>query len=171
MFFQILAHTPVWVFPLLAGLIFIGYTQSKERTVSMTRVAIVPAAMLILSLSAIWSTFGFGALATTSWLIAVAFAVFLSKLMGPIRGVSVVPGTRHFHLPGSWIPMCLILAIFTTRFVVGASLSMHAGLRVEPVFIAASALSYGLLSGVFLGRMMRIFRAGQSPNGSAVPAF
>lgn len=46
MLLQILTHTPVFVWALLAGLIALGVTQSRDRRVAPARLLALPALML-----------------------------------------------------------------------------------------------------------------------------
>ena len=43
---QILTHTPLWVFGLFFGLVYLGYLQSRTRQVSRGRLIVLPLAML-----------------------------------------------------------------------------------------------------------------------------
>lgn len=156
MIVQMLTHTPVWVIALFFGLISVGYLQSKDRHVSAKRLVIVPLVMLTLSFIAVWNTFGFIGLGLACWIAAAAFAVLLCQLMGPIDGIAYSTESRRFHLPGSWVLLSLMLAIFATRYVVAASPALNPGLRSVPVFIGATGWAYGLWSGIFLGRMIQI---------------
>ena len=54
---QILTHTPLWVFGLFFGLVYLGYLQSRTRQVSRGRLIVLPLAMLAWSLYSVWSTF------------------------------------------------------------------------------------------------------------------
>ncbi len=54
---QILTHTPLWVFALFFGLVYLGYLQSRTRQVSRGRLIVLPLAMLAWSLYSVWSTF------------------------------------------------------------------------------------------------------------------
>ena len=49
---EILKHTPIWVFFILIALLYLGYIQSKTRTVTIRRAIVIPIAMTALSL--IW---------------------------------------------------------------------------------------------------------------------
>ena len=57
MIIEILRHTPIWVWGILIGLIAIGSTMLRARTVSARRMVILPAAMLVYSLASIMAAF------------------------------------------------------------------------------------------------------------------
>ncbi len=54
----ILRQTPVWVWPLLAGLCWLGLSQTRDRTASLRRVLLVPLAMMGFSIWGMWTAFG-----------------------------------------------------------------------------------------------------------------
>ena len=83
------------------------------------------------------------------------------------------PGLRFdvqrqaFEIPGSWQPMALMMAIFFARYVVGVVLGMAPALTHDPATAAIVSSIYGALSGVFLGRMLRMLRAARAGNPPA----
>src|SRR2546421_8115697 len=48
---QILIHTPIWVFPLFAYLVWLGVKAMRPRTVTIWRSLIVPAVFIVWGLS------------------------------------------------------------------------------------------------------------------------
>eukprot|EP01034_Spumella_vulgaris_P000306 gene306-407_t len=65
---QILIHTPVYVWIILAILIYRGVAASKDRVVRYRSVFIVPAIMLALGLNGVASGFGLQSPAGAAWL-------------------------------------------------------------------------------------------------------
>jgi len=55
---QIIVNTPIWVWGLLAFLIYRGFISSVDREIPLKRVLIIPLIMLALSVQDIVSTFG-----------------------------------------------------------------------------------------------------------------
>jgi len=143
----ILTRTPSWVWLLLAALIALGLTQARARIVGFRRAISVPLVMISLSLYGVVSTTGGRALALLIWATGVAIAVALNFALG---------------VPGSWLPMALILAIFCTKFAVGVSLAIDPSLRDQLVFACATSALYGLLSGSFFARGLALWRLSRS---------
>jgi len=154
--FEIINHTPRWVFALFLGLVFLGLQQTRARTVTLARMTILPLAMLALSFWSAWSTFDGSALGVACWLGAVLGAALLAQHIDFSRDVRFLPDTQSFIMPGSWLPLVLMMAIFFTRYAVGASLAQHGELRSLASFIAMACMAYGIWSGVFFGRMAQI---------------
>ena len=66
---------------------------------------------------------------------------------------------RHnFHLPGSWVPMGLILAVFLMKYGIGVQLAMAPELAHQAGFAYTVSTLYGLLSGLFGARTLRLLR-------------
>lgn len=155
---QILTHTPVWVFGLFVGLIFLGYTQTKIRQLSVKRLAIFPMVMLFLSAMGIVSSFGVHLLSITMWLCGIAIAFAVSHWVAYPKGAHYSRDEQVFSVPGSWLPMGLIMVIFFTKYTVGVLLALHPEQVQSPLFMVSTCLLFGLGSGVFLARAHCIYQ-------------
>lgn len=162
MLLQILQRTPPWVFALFALLVVFGFLQSRTRRISLARVTILPLVLIGLSLSGLWGTFGGNAFAIAAWVAAVLAALLLNRAARWPRKVSYEPGTRSFLVEGSWAPLAVMMIIFFTRYVVTVTLAMHPELAATLWLPVAVSLAYGLMSGAFLARALRIYGARQA---------
>lgn len=170
---DILRHTPVWVWGLLAGLIALGLTQAVPRRVGRTRAALLPLAMLGWSLAnaALRFDSGLVALALPAWALgAAASSAIVAQLPLP-------QGTRwaahHLHVAGSWLPMALILAMFTLGYALGVTLALHPALRADAALAGGASLAFGGFSGIFAGRalaLLQLARGAAAAPASARPA-
>lgn len=168
MVMQILSRTPLWVWGLLAALLVLGFSQTRSRQAALPRVVILPIAMTVLSVSGIVSAFGATPAVLGGWL-AAALTVAALLLQRPVAAGTVYDAaTRQFTLPGSWMPMLLILAIFVTRYAVGVATAIQPLLKLEPLFALGITTLYGVFSGLFAGRALRLVRLALRP--AAVPA-
>lgn len=163
---QILHGTPVWVYPLFLGLALLGYLQSKPRDVAPARLAILPVALAMFSLSRVLGTFGVEALAIAAWVAGTAAALVLNRALKQPAGARWSAATGSFHVPGSWVPLALMMAVFFARYAIAVSLAMAPGLVHSVGFAAAASFGFGLLSGIFLARALRVWS-----QRSAGPAF
>lgn len=122
---QILLHTPTWVWALLAALMWLGFNQTFTRTVSIKRMTITPLAMVALSLYGTANAFGANPQVLLAWMLSASLLATL-VLQQPLPQATHYNGaTRRFVVPGSWVPLALILSIFITKYFVEASLAMH----------------------------------------------
>lgn len=158
MLMNILGGTPVWVWGLLAALVALGLSQSVTRRVSARRAAILPAAMVMLSAGGVLTTFGVRPLALAAWAAGLALAIRFGQDAVTPRGTRWLQEAARFELPGSWLPMGLILAIFCVKYGVGVSLAFTPTLASNAGFEFAVALSYGVFSGLFAARAVALRR-------------
>jgi len=157
----ILSHTPTWVWAMLAALVWMGLAQVRDRNASLLRVSILPVAMTGLSVWGMTGAFGssplFGWVMLTWMLVAaVAFAAF--GMTNAPKGTTYDAATRTYFLPGSWVPLATILAIFLTRYVVNVDIAMNPMLARDEQYTIVVAAMYGLFTGTFLGRAARLWR-------------
>jgi hypothetical protein len=162
MLLEILKRTPPWVYVLFTALAFFGTMQSRTRRISLARVAILPLVLLGLALFGLLSTFGPSGLAIASWLTAVAAAVLLNRLAKWPRKVAYTAATRSFLVAGSWMPLAVMMLIFFTRYAVTVTLAMNPGLAASPWLAPGVSFAYGLMSGAFLARALRILGSARS---------
>ena len=162
MLLEILKRTPTWVFVLFAALVFFGVMQSRTRQITLARVTILPIVLIGLSLSGLWGTFGgngIGAYAIAAWISAVAATVLANRVAKWPRKVVYTAATRTFLVEGSWLPLAVMMAIFFTRYAVTVTLAMNPGLAASPWLGTGVGFAYGLMSGAFLARALRILAA------------
>ncbi|MBI2768909.1 MAG: hypothetical protein HYX47_04770 [Burkholderiales bacterium] len=169
----IVKNTPTWVFGLFAALAALGLSQVRTRDVSAVRMAIMPVAMSGLSL---WGTisafsaspmFGYVLLA---WAAGAALMFGLLAPLAPQAGASYNSTTRTFNVPGSLVPMVLIMGIFLTKYIVGVELAMQPGLAHDGQYTLVVGGLYGVFSGTFAGRAARLWRLALRPAGAASTA-
>lgn len=174
----VLQKTPTWVWGLLAGLVALGASQLVARTASLTRVAVMPVAMTLFSVYGLVSAFGSsgqvpGALA--AWLAAAAIVATLTLALMPATpaGTRYLAASRSFHIPGSPLPLLLILGIFLTKYLVGIEMAMQPSLAHDATFDLEIAALYGVFNGLFIARSARLWRMALAPQAvttAAAPA-
>ena len=159
MLIEILKRTPPWVFVLFFALLALGYVQSKGRTVGRGTAPILAYAMIALSFHGVFSAFGFVPVSITSWVLGVAIAVGPGLKLAIPQGVTFSPETQSCFIPGSWLPLAFMMAIFFTKYVVGVILARQLPIAGEASFVCSVSLGYGLFSGIFLARAIGIRRS------------
>lgn len=162
MLIAILQHTPAWVWGLFAGLIALGLWQTREREMSLARVTILPLAMVALSLSGVFSAFGHFPVALGGWAAGVGAALAFGRQFVAVRGASWSPQSATLRVPGSWLPLVLIVGLFSVKYVAGVSLALHPRLAADAVFAGLMSLAYGSFSGLFLARGLALRRLARS---------
>jgi len=154
MLLQIVQHTPVWVWGLLAALVAYGWTQTRRREISLARLTVVPLVLLALSFAGVVSTFAHATVAILAWGAGVAAAVTIGRPFVKVRGASWSPETGLLQVPGSWLPMGLMLGLFLIKYGVGVTLAMNHAMAANTAFGAGCGLAYGIFSGLFAARTL-----------------
>jgi hypothetical protein len=173
---QIIQNTPVWVWALLTGLLGLGGSQLFDRQVSLVRAMVMPVAMTGLSVYGLVSAFGTSG--TTGavlgvWLLAAALIAALALWFQPAapKGTHYAGSSRSFYIPGSAMPLVLILGIFLTKYFVGVELAMQPALARDGGFALQIAVLYGVFNGLFAARSLRLMRlAGRNAPRAATTA-
>ena len=150
------ASLPVWPFVILAGLVLLGYRQSRDRVVQPGTLAKVALAMLALSLYGVTTAFGAHMIPVLAWAVAFVVAVFLGGPLLAPRGLAKEGAA--VRMPGSWVPLGLMLGIFMTKFGLGFATGMGAHVLQEAWFGAAVSAALGLFSGAFAARAAAVHR-------------
>ncbi len=149
---------PIWVWPLLVLLLFIGYMASKPRQTSIIVFYCLPLLGLI-SISSVaslpfqtvaWTGFAIGYVAGA----AGAYLLQNKWLLGK-QG-------RTISLSGEWFTMLVLMVIFWMNFAGGMMEAINPGLYSTEGFIALSALLVGAAAGSFLGRALKVIKYSRS---------
>ncbi|HZY19625.1 MAG TPA: DUF6622 family protein [Ramlibacter sp.] len=162
----ILRHTPPWVWGLFAGLLALGLSQLRDRTASLLRVSLLPVAMTAFSAWGTVSAFASSPLFGAALNVWIGLAVALFALIAPGRANATYhPGSRSFDLPGSAVPLLLILGLFLVKYAVGVELAMDPHRMTNGTFALTVAALYGAFTGLFVGRAARLWRLAMRPRG------
>jgi len=153
---QILAHTPTWVFVLFAALAWFGAMQLVTRRARLGRVVGIAAGMSAFGLFGVVSAFPASSLALPLALAAGAAAAALVTRMPTPVGTRYDADQRRFVLPGSAVPLVLMMGLFAVKYAVGVTLALQPDVRTAPAFALAVPLLYGTFGGIFAGRALRL---------------
>lgn len=167
MILGILQHTPVWVWVVFVAILLLGLQQTRARDVSIGRATILPGVMILLSLSGVLGAFAHVPLAWVAWAAGVGLSLLLAGKAVAVRGASPSTQPGHLRIPGSFVPVVLILAVFTTKYTAGVALAMNPSLAANTGVAVALSLVYGAFSGLFWGRAQSLRAAIRDNRGGA----
>ena len=167
---RILTNTPLWVFALLAYLIWQGSQSLRPRTQPIWRMLIVPLVFFLMGLSRLVTARDRGIEPLLAWLVAaVLFASLALSLRPKLLAVDRKSGT--VTRPGSSTPLARNITVFVLQYAVAVATAMklepHAAVAI--IGHAVSGASAGYFSGfaVALLRRYRNFDAGENSGGRA----
>jgi uncharacterized protein DUF6622 len=150
---QILIHTPIWVFPLFAYLVWLGFKATRPRTVTIWRSLIVPAVFIVWGLSRLLSRQDYSWPLVT-WVAAAAVLLVIGLLTA--RPFELDHTTGEIKRPGSWVPLIRNITVFALQYTVAviAAVDPH---DATAAAIVGRAISGGT-TGYFLGRTVALLR-------------
>lgn len=155
---EVVARTPYWVWALFAFLLFIGIRGLKPTTASFARLAILPVVFLAWGLSGFATTYGLRPVGITVWIAALAVGAGIGLLVA--RSIEIHSDKERglISLPGTAVNLVLILIIFATKYTLGALAGMRPEITGELLYMATDVGVSGLLTGMFAGRLLGLWR-------------
>ncbi len=155
---QIVSNTPLWVWGIFLGLVWLGTIQLRPRVTSFGRVLGVAFIMSAFSLMGTVSSFGASAGALLAWLGGALAVGWLTSRIALSEDTRYLPERRAFEVPGSWAPLGLMMGVFAVKYVSGVLMGIHAPVTQEPWFAPLLGMVSGEFSGAFIGRAGRLMR-------------
>jgi hypothetical protein len=147
--FQIVANTPLWVWLLMAVILWLGWWGLQPRVVPPARLAILPLVGLGTSLATIVQSADPG-LAIIVWLVVLAAALPLGYAIGGARAVRLLEDGR-LAIAGGWFMLGFGLSIFLVRYALGVLFGIAPALKAAPLWVAVSGGVGGVVAGIGIG--------------------
>jgi len=154
---EILRQTPSWVFGLFSVLLALGIMQSRPRRVSRSGILALPAAMAILSIYGTASAFGTAPEAWLGWLVGLLGALWMGTVLRMSKDVITTTDGLGRIVPGSWIPLVLMMAIFSTKYMVGMAFARQLTMVGLVPFVVGICVLYGAFTGLIAARALAIW--------------
>lgn len=148
--FQIVANTPLWVWPLMVFVLWLGWRGLQPRTVPPWRPAILPLVSIGTSLTGVAQSMQPG-LALAGWAVALAATLPLGVAIGSRRVARWRPEDGRLEIDGGWFTLCFGISIFAVRYALGVLFGVLPALRAEPLWICLSGGVGGFVAGIGLG--------------------
>jgi hypothetical protein len=159
--YQIVVNTPLWVWPLMLFVLWLGWRGLQPRTMLPARLAILPLVGLATSLAGIAQSLQPG-LALAGWAAALLAALPLGWIIGARRPVRLRPEDGRLEVAGGWFALAFGISIFAVRYTLGVLSGVMPHLRAAPLWIVLSGGVGGIVTGIGLGwlanLLMRAYR-------------
>ncbi len=154
----ILSHTPIWVWGLFALLLLLGYLATRDRTMPIWRVLLLPAVMATLFAT---SVVGGGLAALPAILTGLAVGGVTGFLLELGRGTRRLPDGR-LSLRGEWWSLGQIVASLAIHYVTAVVSAIDPALAANQSWHLGTLFISSTVSALFLGRAavrLRIYLA------------
>lgn len=155
----VISHTPIWVWPLYALLLFLGFQRTRDSTLPLWRVLILPLAVTLLAISSFIGA-RLGAMPV----------MLLGLVVGGYAGLRLERGGATLRLPdgtlrlrGEWWSFAQIVLVLAFRYATNVSAAVDPALNADPAWQLSTLFVSTALSGLFLGRTaarLRVYFAG-----------
>lgn len=166
---EILQKTPLWVYLLFIALLTFGIKQTNDRTATRAALLLLPAGMMAYSLFDMITNIGFYGYRLMLWsagtLIAWPFAIVLLTQ----KGMEYNLATRKIFVPGSWLPLTIIMGVFSVKYAQGAITALSPEVTNSYLFVWTFSFLNGVFFGIFSVRIYTYMRIGapDTPNPSS----
>jgi hypothetical protein len=160
----IIHGTPIRVWVLLVVLLLRGFKALNSGAAPLSRLAIVPIIFAGGGIAHLVSDPLAGWFAVIAWMTA--------SLVGTAGGVFIASRTRFIvdpiaktvMLPGSPLPLLLMIVIFATKFWLGFEMATVTDESSLGIYVLIGAAVSGAVAGVFTGRFITYWRATRTPD-------
>jgi len=141
---EILKGTPFWVYFLLFILIYKGIKALKPNIMKLKKLLIMPVVFLIMTLHKINTPY--------YYILFLLCGLIIGWLLYKNIKIRADKTNHLIALPGSSLPLILILIAFSKGYYFGYESSVHPEYLTQHWFILLSLITSGFFSGIFIGR-------------------
>ena len=163
---EIVRRTPVWVWGVLAALVFAGALQMRDHVLARRRVVMLPIGMSAYSLWGAIAIAGFNATTLTAWTAGLAAALAVGHQLPWASRVRHDGARNVFEVGASVWPLVLMLAVFATRYAAKVTLVFHPDWAAQAAFGGLIGTGYGALSGLLAARALAILATARATAGA-----
>ncbi|GEP59536.1 hypothetical protein [Reyranella soli] len=157
--YQIVVNTPLWVWPLMLFVLWLGWRGLQPRVMPPARLAILPLVGVVTSITGIAQSLQ-PAIAAAGWATALLIALPLGWAIGTRRAVRLRPEDGRLEVAGGWFALGFGISIFVVRYALGVLSGVMPQLRAEPLWIVLSGSVGSVVTGIGLGWLANLlFRA------------
>lgn len=153
---RFLTAAPLYVWPLLILLLFVGLRSTKTSKSPIFAVLIVPAIFFMYSIRAFLEAYGTDLSSVLYWVFCISIGVAISFVHVNKLELKFDEKQRWVELPGSLLPLALFICVFILKFSIAAIKAQSLG-SVELEVILVLELISAVILGLFLGRGISCF--------------
>ncbi|HLG49048.1 MAG TPA: alpha/beta fold hydrolase [Reyranella sp.] len=146
---DIVLHTPLWVWPLLALVVWLGWWARRPRAVRPLRLAALPLVGIGVTVAGALHSAAPG-VTLAGWLVGLLISLPVGHAVGRRRAV-VRQEDGRLWIAGGWFVLAFALSIFIVRYALGVTFGVWPELGRRPLWIAVAGLAGGVIAGMGLG--------------------
>jgi hypothetical protein len=150
--FQVLAHTPWWVFLLFAFLVSRGVRAFNPAEVRLSQLALLPAVFIVWGLAGLYQRYGLDVAALALWLVAAAIGAAIGLAILRKAPLKADRARGIVYRPADFTVLPLILVAFLAKYSLAVMAAMSPDLAASAGFRVADIGVSGLFAGIFVGK-------------------
>ena len=148
MVITIVLHTPIWVWPLYALLLFLGSQRTRDSVIPLWRMLLL---LIVVTLLAIVSFILAGWSALPAVLLGLVIGSAVGWQLERTSATSRLPAGRVW-LRGEWWSFSLLGLVLVFRYATNVIAGFHPALHADLTWLAGTVFIPIGLSALFLGR-------------------
>jgi len=152
---QAIAHTPLWVWPLILILLGLGARNLRPREQPVAALFILPGILLILALVNLTSSRANLTLVIPAFVASLAIGGAIGWTLVP-RATVAMPGAGRVRVPGSIAPLLIVIAAIILRYGIGYVYGRWPESRADPALALEFSATGALLAGIVWGRILHL---------------
>ena len=161
---NVVVHTPIWVWPLYALLLFLGWQRTRDSSIHLARMLILP---LVVSILALFSFISSGPSALPAMLAGLVIGSGAGWQLEPEGATHRMPDEKIW-LQGEWLSFGLIGVVLIFRYGINIVQALAPALHADLSWHMGTLFISTGLSAIFLGRTAARLRVYLAPR-SAIP--
>lgn len=164
----IVTHTPVWVWVLFVFLISRGIKARKPATVTLEKLALIPAIFLVWDIYDLVVYRDLTIATVTLWMAGILAGAALGYVLIKTNAVTRAAAPRSISRQADYTALPFMMLAFLVKYVLGVTSAISPQTLQQPAMSAFAILSGGVFAGVFIGKFVRY--VGVYVNAPTLPA-
>jgi uncharacterized protein YneF (UPF0154 family) len=144
---SIVSGTPLWVWGILAYLLYVGIKSTKDHVVSLPKLFIIPLIMIGMKYKLFLHS---GILIISTYILSLLLGVIIGFFLNKSLSFKFIKDVSAIILPGSYYTIMILLSFFSVKYIFGYLSVVAPGLATK-YFVIENFLS-GIFTGYFFGR-------------------
>lgn len=150
-----LVHTPVWVYVLLVFLLFRGIKARIPATVTLEKLALIPALFLFWDIYDL-VTYRDQSISTyLQWMVGIISGAIVGYMLIKPDRLARSTAPRSIHRPADYSALPFMILAFGIKYVQGVLNAIAPEILRQPVMSALAIITGGVFAGVFIGKFIR----------------
>ena len=147
------AHTPIFVWPLIAVVLFLGARNLWTRERPLSQMFILPAVLVVFAIYNLAASRADPILPIGAFVVSFAIGIGVGWNLVP-KKIVVLNERGALRVPGSVAPLLVVIAIVILRYAIGYTYGRWPEMRGDAALALEFSATGALLAGIVWGRIL-----------------